>query len=392
MNITTWITERKSGPNPLEDWQKLWAPWITRGPWGRTLRQHMYERIIVQSSAGVPLREIFIELAKRLRKNRRGRANTEILMMESVARSMRDGRTLAASLERWVPLNESSMIGVAEETGEINRMLRLILETGSIVSRMVAILVGGLAKPAGLLLMGLGFVLYLSRDILPIMLPLMKGHPMTGLSGDLITAVPYITNLPALTGILVFFVACTVFVVWSLPNLTGPVRRVLDGLPPWSMYRRMQGAIWLAGFSALSQVGMPERGALLKMMERATPYLRERLRIAASGLRAGRSVGDSLIEARMPFPDTDTVSDMSIMAGYPNYPDNLARLSSQTLVSTERAITLSSRALVGGGWRRSHVIAVGADLFGHGHHVFGFDNDGRVMGQAASRVANKRGS
>lgn len=348
MDVSAWIADWKSrSANPFEGVQARMAPFLTRGPWGRSLREHMYERIIVQSSAGVPLREIFVELAKRLRKNARGRATTEILMMESVARSMRDGRTLAASLERWVPLNESSMIGVAEETGEINRMLRLILDTGRVVSRMVSILAGGMLKPIGLLLAGLAFIVYLSHSVLPAIMPLTKGHPITGVAGALLAAIPTLTSIPALTGFLAVLVAAIVFIAWSMPNLTGPIRRALDGVPPWSMYRRMQGAIWLAGFSALSQVGLPERNALLKMMERATPYLRERLRIAASGLRAGRSVGDALIEARMPFPDADTVADMSIMAGYPHYPENLARLAGQTLVSTEKAITVSSKALSG---------------------------------------------
>ena len=344
MNIASWIEDWKSHPAPWAGWSARWAPLMTRGPWGRTRREHLYERIIVQSAAGVPMREIFVGLARRLRKSNRGRSTVEILMMESVAQSMRDGRTLAASLERWVPQNESSLIGVAEETGEVARMLRLILETGRIVSRMAALLAGGMVKPFGLLLAGLGFVWYLSRDVLPAIMPLMKGHPMTGLGGALVSAMPAITNMTGMIAVLAVLVGLVAFIGWSLPNLTGPVRRALDRIPPWSMYRRMQGAVWLAGFSALSQVGMAERAALLKMGERATPYLRERLRVAASGLRAGRSVGDALIEARMPFPDADTVSDMSIMAGYPHYPENLARLSQQTLVSTEKAITLSSRA------------------------------------------------
>lgn len=347
MSVASWIEDFKSRPNPLAGWRARVAPWVTRGPWGRGLREHLYQRIIVQSAAGVPMREIFVGLAQRLRKAQRGRATTEVLMMESVARALRDGRTLAAALEKWVPLPESSLIGVAEETGEVGRMLRLILDTGRVVSRMVTILAGGLLKPVGLLLAGIGFVWYLSREVLPVMLPLMKGHPMTGASGMLLTVMPAVTNGPAMIAGLAIFFTVLGGIAWSLPHLTGPVRRVLDHIPPWSMYRRMQGAIWLAGFSALSQVGMAERNALLKMGERATPYLKERLRIAASGLRAGRSVGDALLEARMPFPDTDTTSDMSIMAGYPHYPENLARLSQQTLVSTEQAITVSSRALAG---------------------------------------------
>lgn len=91
--------------------------------------------------------------------------------------------------------------------------------------------------------------------------------------------------------------------VWSLPNMTGLLRKkVLDNLPPWSLYREIQGVAFMLNYSALTRAQVNAEGALLLLMKNASPWLHERLRETLKLLRRGRNLGQALDQNGYHFP------------------------------------------------------------------------------------------
>lgn len=63
------------------------------------------------------------------------------------------------------------------------------------------------------------------------------------------------------------------FIVWTLPNITSDIRESLDKIPPWSLYRKYQAAMFLQMLALLVASNISFKDALQIIRSRARPYI-----------------------------------------------------------------------------------------------------------------------
>src|SRR5690606_30786578 len=75
----------------------------------------------------------------------------------------------------------------------------------------------------------------------------------------------------ALGALIVFLI----WVVWSLPNMAkSPMRKWLDKIPPWSIYRMLHGSTFLLNIAVLLQAGVRVQEVLKMMSRTGSPWLK----------------------------------------------------------------------------------------------------------------------
>lgn len=192
---------------------------------------------------------------------------------------LESGGDLASAFQGTVPQEDVSLLRLAQESGagalpatlrDLSRMTGLIQRAKSIfygttvtaVLAVVVVLIALVATP-----------LFTA--------PTLKGV-YAGLPAEYYP--PIATKLFAtadfiaatLLALLVVFFTAVYFVLWSLPNLTGPLRAKLDKWLIWQLYRDFQGALFLAVLSTMTKkrgnVSTTLESALLQIREGASPW------------------------------------------------------------------------------------------------------------------------
>lgn len=70
-----------------------------------------------------------------------------------------------------------------------------------------------------------------------------------------------------------FMAGLVAFIVWTMPNVTGEIRATLDKIPPWSLYRQYQAAVFLQMLALLIASNISFKDSLQMIRARARPYV-----------------------------------------------------------------------------------------------------------------------
>ena len=96
----------------------------------------------------------------------------------------------------------------------------------------------------------------------------------------------------------------TILIAASMSRLIGPLRTLVEGVFPWSMYRVQAGTAFLDAFAMLLSAGLQPLDAVRELERSASPYLRWRLSKIRQQLRQAVPVGRAFAEAgRWPRPE-----------------------------------------------------------------------------------------
>ncbi|MDC7123868.1 type II secretion system F family protein, partial [Cellulomonas fimi] len=95
--------------------------------------------------------------------------------------------------------------------------------------------------------------------------------------------------------------ALVVASLWSLPRWRGRIRRLADSIMPWSLYKDLQGAVFLMNTGALLGAGVHELEAMQLLHSFAPPWLQERLDAARDEMSEGNSLGMALRKSGYDF-------------------------------------------------------------------------------------------
>lgn len=315
---------------------------VSRGADGRAL---LYERIAEQVSYGTPILDAVQRLSARAFR-RGGQSDPEGLILSRAAGTMRAaGTSFASAMRWWIPAEEYALLDASEESGRIADALRMAVKLDRMRRAMMREVLAGLLNP--LILFGVLYAIlwFLGSSALAPVIKIAKHVQLSGLGGAVV-AMGKITREWWFIASPLIFVIFGAIAIWSLPRWTGRVRKFFDHLPPWSIYRYMQGAIWLSSFAALVGTGMAERDALARMIRSGVPWLVERLQKMRKNMLAGMSSGQALDEAGDQFPDPDTIDDMSVYAEYPDFADKLAMLADRAVVQSQAKIRKTTGLVV----------------------------------------------
>ena len=222
------------------------------------------------------------------------------------------------------------MLGVGDISRLENALVHVIhVAEGS--QRIIEPLVSALAYPLFLLVLTFLIMIMVAVYLVP---PLVsaagKTIIWTGMAGSLVSLSVYWWAFPIGFGLLFFSVSLT------LPFLTGPLRKFLDKIPPWSLYRLFSGVSWILSLAALTKSGTPISQGLASLRRDSTPYLRERIDLTLDYMSEGDNLGTALKQTGFNFPDKETIGDLEIYAELDNFEEALEQIGNEYL---ENAIT-----------------------------------------------------
>lgn len=222
--------------------------------------------------------------------------------------------TVADTLSDWVPYDEHSTIAAsANADGGFQQGLTRAKELVERKQRMSAVLRKKLSEPLVQALALLGLMFYLAHNALPQILK-MTSKDQWGFSAY---AMDFIANYVGNYGIvwLCILIALSIFTLWSINNLTGRFRLILESVPPWSIVRRLRGSAFLYNFGMLQSSGVMGMTILKGFLEYSNPYMTERINGAIVGVKNGKSIGEALYQAGYEFPSREGVEFARAIGG-----------------------------------------------------------------------------
>ncbi|NDL64284.1 type II secretion system F family protein [Acerihabitans arboris] len=230
--------------------------------------------------------------------------------LEAVADN-RAGRSMQDVLAAWAPREEAALISAGMQSGNLPRSLeqadKLIVARRRILGQVIKALV----YPAALLLLGGGLLGVNNTLLIPTLSKLTAPDSWTGALGFM-NHVSVFTGQYGLLSAAVC-VALTTMAFWSLPRWRGRLRRLADRLMPWSVYKDLQGTVFLMNIAALIGAGVPELNALKTLHSFGSPWLQERLEAVIDCVNMGDGLGKALRKCGYQFPSQEAANYLSLL-------------------------------------------------------------------------------
>jgi hypothetical protein len=214
------------------------------------------------------------------------------------------GERLGAVLADWLPGDEAMILAALADAGLTGPGLRDLARLSGRRADGAASLRRALWPLLGASSLFVAGFWYLSNSLFPTLFAaLPRGVALDGAAAGLKAA----SDLFAAYGpVLLAAVTLVPFAVARLlPLWTGRVRRAIDDLPLFGLYKSWTGLSFLLSLAALLTAGVALREALETLESRASPYVAERLRAVL--IRDDAYLGDALAESGFRWPDPRTI-------------------------------------------------------------------------------------
>lgn len=312
--------------------------------WG--MRKRLYEQAAAQLENGRTITEILTDFRDRLERRGQKRAAAAA---HHVLRRVMDGDTLMKALSANLADLERGVLASGEQTGQIARSMRLILDVRERTTRMRRKLQSSFFAPVAYLFSLYGVLFTIGFYIVPQFLDTVPLSKWTGWAYALYcmgqVAVGWIAPLVALA--LSSLVGAT---LWALPRWTGndsiPGRTFFDQyVLGFAEYREMTGFAWLISFAALLRAGVPDTDALATQIAAASPWLESRLRPIQAGLKNGLKLDAAMRRAGHGFPSPDLIDEIGAYVGFPDFADKIEAVARQYAEHLERRLTVKGMVI-----------------------------------------------
>lgn|GEM_PF-3656830 len=231
------------------------------------------------------------------------------------------------------PDEEAAIIGAAAASKNPALGIATAKEIATGAVETGATFIRALGYPIGLFFAIGGFATFLATIIAPLLRDIAPESGLNGLGGILVN----LDSILAIVGPLFFFsvLLTTVWISWSFKNFTRPSRVQLDKIFPWSIYRRIQGALFLITFAGFLKADIKTPDALMRLAETKNRWLASRIKAAIVFNRGkGTNLGQSFSAANQGFPDADMIDFLTLVSEAEGFEDNAYILAKRWLDQT----------------------------------------------------------
>lgn len=291
------------------------------------VRLRLYKKIAGLLSNGVSLQAALDVLWDQAAKGGKRKGDPVAIAIDSWRQSYRNGKPFGQALDGWAPLGERMLVEAGETGSRLDEALLNVIKLAESSAAIKGALIGGLSYP-GVLIAMLGGMLYLfGVQVIPNFGALLPPEQWTGMAASMRIMANIANNwlVPIAIGLVVF-----VFVFsYTAPRWTGRIRVFFDKIPPWSIYRLVQGGGFLMAVAALVTIGVSVPEVLRKLRRNATPWMRERIDSALRYVNSGANLGDALYRGKYGFPDQEIVEDLRIYASLSSFDESLRAVANE---------------------------------------------------------------
>ncbi|MHB8408964.1 MAG: type II secretion system F family protein [Acidiferrobacterales bacterium] len=321
-------------PNWLDQFLRSTA----RKTWGTKNRRAFYRRVAAQTRKGLRLAESVRILERRARA--RWSAWTydpEVLAMSEIAARIENGLSFERALAGWAPPAELSIIAAGSRAGKLPDALLLAIGMGQTTKRIRNRIFAELWEPGLFAAVGVYLVYVIGTQMLPAMEGVVPVNRWP-LSAKFLLPLAWLVTSGAGSVISVGFLVLVATIYFTLPHWSRHGRRYFDRIPPWSVYRVLQGAAWISGFASLLSAGERIEAALAVQAEQATHWLKDRLLAARVEVQNGEEIGTALAHTGFGFPDPLLIDDISVYSGAADFPALIRELTDEWIAEKEEQI------------------------------------------------------
>ncbi len=257
------------------------------------------------------------------------------IAIASWGKSLQNGNAFSDALKGWAPSRERLMLSVGD-LSDLESALMNLIKVAEGTAKMLKPIIGAIAYPSFLLLMSVLVIYAIGAFMVPPMIDAAPNARWTGAAKDLVAVSLWIqVNWPLAFS---FFPALFILIYSTIGIWTGPTRKMIDDMPPYSLYKMFMGITWLLSLSALIRGGVPVSIALASLRKDSNKYLQERIDKAMDFIKNGDNLGQALANSKMNFPDKDIVADLRIYAELDNFEEALDRLANEWLDESAESV------------------------------------------------------
>jgi len=315
---------------------------------GAGTRIEIYETLELLLSNQVLLSKALREIYRVESKDGKRKKEVRAIVLYECMQSLENGRTLSDALARWVPDQEVQLISAGERSGDMVGALKDAVRIIEAKRQIMGAVAGGAIYP--IVLMGMISILLhqIATNMVPQFSRILPPEQWTGAAAVLRVIADYVTNYGLYSLLGIFLFGC--WVMWSLPNMDkSPVRKWLDFIPPWSIYRMLHGSTFLLNIAVMLRAGIRVQEILLMMSKVGSPWLRVRIQAALMGINQGQNLGVSLHRSGYNFPDPRAVQFLRILAEQDGFDEKLANFGDRWLAKSVTGIKNASRIILTAG-------------------------------------------
>jgi type II secretory pathway component PulF len=308
-----------------------------------TFRGQTKVRIIRQLQrlieSGIPLTRSLEMLKKLYNKNGKKKKEPMALMIGEWQARLGQGKPLSIAMHGWISIAEEMIIEAGEQSDKLAPSLGDALRANGAAGRITKTILVGLAYPFVLLLF-LCFMFYgFAVEIAPSFATIIPLDEWVGNAAIMRDISNFVVDWAILIAISIGGAVTAIFI--SFPILNGPLRPLLDRIPPWSIYKITQAASFMISMRGFLSAGVPIPEALRRMHKTGNPYFKERIGAILARVNMGRNLGEAMQEAGHNFPDDNISGEVSIYTGLDSFSESLDILAREWI---ENAVTRADAA------------------------------------------------
>lgn len=270
-------------------------------------RIHLYTNLQMITESGVSLTETTRLLAQKIRKHMPH--SFLPLILDDWLRTMAKGKTFYQAMAPWVPGWELLLLR-AGGSAQVTHMLKYVTTLSTNIIRLKRGLTAALRYPVFAFLMLCGLLGVFTYYVIPNLINFSPPEKWPPITKNLYTLTSFISHHLFL---LIFLAIFTVsLIIWSLGNVrTGLFRKILNRVPPWSIYKQFHGSIFLLSLSSLLRSGISFGHALETIRGGSSPYVASVLVLMQAKLQAGKRAGEAL---QSELFDPETLVNLEVYA------------------------------------------------------------------------------
>jgi len=320
-----------------DEFEHTLAKWTC---FGVKKRMRLYQRLYRFTEQGISASKAFQMIWTRYHRTKDPRRAAFRRMIEA---STSLGHSVSEAMSPYIPSHERLLIYAGEDANQLPQGFEKARYVAGALREMKSTLYKNLAYPALLFLMLAGLLYGLGSYAMPTMLKMAPLEKWPKLS----KGVYYVGDIVQHAGIFLLAGAIigTIVIIKTLPKWRGPTREFLDQwLPPWTIHRQYQSAIFLISMAALTEAGRPVEASIRQLNQIANPWLRRHLSEINQRLLAGEIPGRAFNTG---FVDRETCGDLEDYSNAGGLEKALHQIGKDTIEDAVEKIAKATRTLNG---------------------------------------------
>jgi type II secretory pathway component PulF len=308
---------------------------IAKMSFNGTFRASFYEKIENGIINGVKIYDVISDLEKRYgRKNKKA---SKAIAMWHLRKQMDEHSSLSKALKGWANSEEVAIIDAGETSGDLVNSLSLSRNIINNNKRMVSTLVKALTYPIILVVVAVGVLFFLGSYVIPqITESVGNAESWTGAAGSLYKTSIFVQSQKFIYSIVFsLLLLITIFKTMTSSWFNSPIRKYFDKIPPWSIYREMQGSAFIISLSSMLKAGIKIHDSLIRISKNSSSWTKSRINKIIVAQKSGQSgLGDAMHEADQGFPDRETIDDIRFYQSLNNLDKILEKIGEQNMKRT----------------------------------------------------------